>query len=182
MKKASDWLTCYLIRMGNIQEEDYNIYCFGFQVGFEVILSFLASISIALYLHMLEETIIFFLFFIPLRAYAGGFHLKNYMVCFVCSNVSLVTILLLEKNVCLPPVISAAVYLISAAAIKYLSHSKNTEDAAEKDSYSKKLNITLAFFSIVVGILFFMQQSDYLLLIIAVMILEVITLLLKNQN
>jgi accessory gene regulator B len=182
MKRMSERLTCYLVRKGSIKKEDYEIYNYGFQLEFEIVLSFLASLGIALYLNMLQETVLFFALFIPLRAFAGGFHFKKYLLCFIGSNVSLFTILVLVKNVDLLPRLSVIFYLILTAAIKYLSHLKNTEPELDKRYYSRKLNAVILFFSILIAFLYILHKSKYLFLIAAVMFLETITLLFKIQN
>lgn len=182
MKKFSERFASYLIHKGSIKKEDYDIYSYGFQVEFEIILSFLSSICIALYLNMLVETVMFFMLFIPLRAFAGGFHFKNYLFCFFGSNVSLFVILILVKSVYLLPELSVILSLISMIAIKILSHFKNMEPEIDKSYYSRKLNFVMIVLSIMIIFFLVLHNSNYLFLIVTIMILETITLLLKIQN
>lgn len=71
----------------------YNIYQYGMQVALEIGLSFITSIVICCIWGKIAEGIIFFAIFIPLRSYLGGFHMKSYGVCYICSCVTLVAVL-----------------------------------------------------------------------------------------
>lgn len=85
IKSISEKLTNYIIFKGVVKRKEYEIYFYGFQIALEVIFNFFVTIIIALVFGVVEEVIFFLLAFIPLRAFAGGTHLKYYCQCFIIS-------------------------------------------------------------------------------------------------
>ena len=78
MDRLSTKLTNYILLKGVIEENDFEIYQYGFQRFLELFINIMCSIIIAILLNMKLECIVFFLFFIPLRSYSGGFHMEHY--------------------------------------------------------------------------------------------------------
>lgn len=77
MEHLSIVLTNYIFKKGIIDKKKYEIYQYGFQCFLEVSASTICSIVIALLLHMFSECLFFFLLFIPMRSFSGGFAFKN---------------------------------------------------------------------------------------------------------
>lgn len=71
----------------------YDIYQYGMQMALELGFSFITSVVLCCIWGKIVEGIIFFAIFIPLRSYLGGFHMKSYRSCYICSCVTLVTVL-----------------------------------------------------------------------------------------
>ena len=67
MDRLSTKLTNYILLKGVIEENDFEIYQYGFQRFLELFINIMCSIIIAILLNMKLECIVFFLFFIPLR-------------------------------------------------------------------------------------------------------------------
>ena len=63
MDKAARLLSDYVVKKGVIQKEEWELYCYGFEIALEAAVSFIASILIASVLHMVLEGILFFAFF-----------------------------------------------------------------------------------------------------------------------
>lgn len=74
-----------LIQLGIISKEHEEIYVYGF----ELILSFMSSVTIVLFLgaiiHKIIETLIFLTLFIVIRRFTGGFHAETYLKCQICT-------------------------------------------------------------------------------------------------
>ena len=79
--KLSVLLSRKLIISGIIQKEFEAIYIYGF----ELLLSFVVSVSIILALSILIrkffESLIFLVLFIAIRQFTGGFHARTYLKC-----------------------------------------------------------------------------------------------------
>lgn len=79
---------------GDRREEEVYVY------GFELILSTLTGLASILILTVVfSEPMVGFLFivvFVPLRIFTGGYHASTYGRCFIISNVSYVTLLVLK--------------------------------------------------------------------------------------
>ena len=67
MDRLSTKLTNYILLKGVIEENDFEIYQYGFQRFLELFINIMCSIIIAILLNMKLECIVFFLFFIPLQ-------------------------------------------------------------------------------------------------------------------
>lgn len=93
MEKLSIKMANLLVKKKYIEEKMYSIYQYGLQMALEIGCSFITSIIICCLWGKVIEGIIFFVVFIPLRSYLGGFHMKSYWVCYICSCISLIVIL-----------------------------------------------------------------------------------------
>lgn len=93
MEKISIRVADILLKKEYIEHSKYSIYQYGIQMMLEVGCSFITSAIICCFWGKIIEGLIFFGIFIPLRSYLGGFHMKSYGACFICSCVTLVSIL-----------------------------------------------------------------------------------------
>ncbi len=121
MEKISYILTSRLVLKNIITPEKSSICQYGLQIGLEICLNTVISIFIALFCHMEWETIVFFLVFMALRAYAGGLHLDTYFACLICSCASLLSLLFLVKYLDVSRSFSMTLICFSLPAIKFLS-------------------------------------------------------------
>ncbi|MBR3771798.1 MAG: accessory gene regulator B family protein [Clostridium sp.] len=86
-----------LIQDGAVEEEDREIYEYGFNQGIVMLINILCTILIGLCMGMLLEVLVFMATYIPLRTFGGGFHAKTQVRCFIYSNLLVVGILLLSR-------------------------------------------------------------------------------------
>lgn len=128
-------LTDFILKKGVISENDYSIYQYGFQCFLEISTSTICSIIIALFLKMLPECILFFLFFIPLRSYSGGIHMQTYTACFLCSCGILISTLLMVKYLVVPLSASFPICILALIFMKIIGpvNHPNKEVSKEDD-------------------------------------------------
>ena len=125
MEKIAVKLTELLIRKHIIESSMKDIYQYGFLCSLEIGAAFITSMLICLSMGMLKEGLIFFAFFIPLRSYLGGVHLKKYWQCYLASCVILLLMLLAVKYIVPEPGITGVTIMlgvigtITAAVIDY---------------------------------------------------------------
>lgn len=85
MEKIANKIAQILVRENMIDGAMLEIYQYGLvrmlEIGGAVFTRFLICLSMG----MMKEGLIFFAFFIPLRSYLGGVHLKKYWQCFLAS-------------------------------------------------------------------------------------------------
>lgn len=98
MEFLSKKLTTYVIKVGVISKESFAVYQYGFQIGLEMLCCFSVSLSIAIYMQMIPEFIVFTGIFMLLRTYAGGVHLDSFGACFTCSVVVQTIVLLIDSK------------------------------------------------------------------------------------
>lgn len=92
--KAVEGLVGKLIQDGAIEEEDREIYEYGFYQGIVMLINIICTVTIGIVMKMVWEVLMFMFAYIPLRTFAGGFHAKTQARCFVYSNLLVVLILL----------------------------------------------------------------------------------------
>lgn len=68
-----------------IEEEDKELYQYGLHQGIIMIINFISMLIVGLLFNMLWQSLLFLLFFIPVRTYAGGYHAKTQLRCYFIS-------------------------------------------------------------------------------------------------
>lgn len=141
MEKISVRIAKLLLSKHFIEESMYSIYQYGMQMALEIGFSFITSMIICYIWGKVIEGIIFFSIFIPLRSYLGGFHLKSYKSCYICSCVTLMVVLGLSD---LEPdyYISWLVLSISTIMMFFESQIEKMYDAEGRYFYCK-INIII---------------------------------------
>lgn len=72
---------------GNAKYEK-EVYVYGIEIITSTMINLLSILILALMMGDVKTGVIFLLFFIPLRLFAGGYHADTYGKCFVIGNVS----------------------------------------------------------------------------------------------
>lgn len=87
MNKLSSCITDILWKQGILQDNDINKCNYGLDIFISSTLEVLSILIISLFINNFIETLLFFIAFIPLRIYAGGYHAKTRLKCFIISIV-----------------------------------------------------------------------------------------------
>lgn len=77
-----------------LQEDEKDIYLFGVYQGAILLLNICTALLIGVALNMLLEIVIYLICFLPLRIFAGGYHAKTQLRCYIMSSFTTVIILL----------------------------------------------------------------------------------------
>lgn len=75
-------LFLYLSKYSNL---DYNIYSYSINILFIYSMVFLIILFLSIRFDILIEQLLFWLLFIPLKRYTGGFHFKSKIMCIISS-------------------------------------------------------------------------------------------------
>lgn len=110
---TSEKITDSLIHNEVIAIEDRDIYCYGIQQGLVAALNFITTLIIGCLCGMFFESIIYMISYIPLRHYAGGFHAKTPIRCYVFSIFMLFSVLLAMRWVNLSSSICSLIIFLS---------------------------------------------------------------------
>ena len=105
MEKLSQRIVNFIAANTVLEETQKEIIAFGIQSVLEIGLNVIVSMLILWKLHMLKEGIFFFLIFIPLRKYSGGYHADTYLSCFLFSIATLVLVVVGSQFIKLPEII-----------------------------------------------------------------------------
>lgn len=177
MEKIAKRLADYVIQKGTIEEDEREIYEYGFFIATEMLLCVLVCFSISMILNTLVEGILFFVIFIPLRSYAGGLHLSNYWSCFSLSCLTFFIIMMLGKYFEFPIYIALIIFFLLEIVVYNLYPVENINrivDADEDKQFKKRLKQflimdgTLAIVFAVVGWSKYLQTFMFTLAMIVV--------------
>lgn len=142
-----------------IDEEDKEIYLFGFYQGLIFLLNIATALFTGIILHMFLESVLFLICFIPLRIFAGGYHAKTQLRCYIMSTITTAVLLcligFLQRKM---GVQTIALYIIAACVIWKLApvQDKNKPlDLDEQKKYRKRVHSLLMLLSCVSGCLYF---------------------------
>lgn len=95
-------ITIWLIQKDVIHEKEQAIYHYGLEILFSTALISVSFLILAIIFDRVYETIAFFSSFVFIRKYAGGYHAKSRIICYLCSigsyMIFIVILLIVPKN------------------------------------------------------------------------------------
>ncbi len=131
-----------LINNNIIKKEDAEIYSYGFKEMIFITLNVLTTIFIGLIFNKMFEVILFMVTYIPIRVYAGGYHARTKLRCYIFSVLMLISVCYILKLYLLKSYLSIGILaIISSGIILYLApiEDKNkTLDEIEIKVYKKR--------------------------------------------
>lgn len=155
--EIAEWLTSNLEENRVIQSEDRELYKFGLEQFMMIALNLITTLAIGLIFRCLVPIIVFMAVYIPLRSFAGGFHAKTPLRCYIYSVMILVCAALAFKYLTLDGIVYYALTALSFAVIFALApiDSKNKPlDDIEMTVYRKRARIILCI-DVAVGLLLY---------------------------
>ena len=173
MEKIANKIAAILVRENIISDSMLEIYQYGLVRMLELGSAVFTSFLLCLGLGMLKEGIIFFVFFIPLRSYLGGFHLKKYWQCYIMSCVTLLVVLALTRFVSLDMRVSAGIILIASLGIGLVA--KREQKEAESRKYAWVVWGVLAVLFVSTGIGLMRKQESVLVLLCSVVVIVLVS-------
>ncbi len=172
MEKIAERLVKRLLRENMISESMMEIYQYGLVRLLEIGCAVLTSFVICLGMGMLKEGILFFLFFIPLRSYLGGFHMEKYWQCYIMSCFTLLAVLAITRVVSLDMRVSAG--LIVAASIGIGLEAAWERKKGGNRVYTLIVWVVLTLLLVVTGVCVLWEQTSILVLLCCVAIIVLI--------
>lgn len=82
-----------LVKNQNITPEDRELCRYGIEQGFWMLLNLATALLLSVWFHRVAEGVLFLILYIPLRRYAGGYHAKTYLKCYVLSAIMMTAVL-----------------------------------------------------------------------------------------
>lgn len=103
IEKIADALVGKQLEQKRIQESEKAIYRYGYVLMMEILTNILISVIIGIIFSTLAEVILFLMIFVPLRSYAGGYHMNRAWKCIIVTNVIIAVITVLGKYMLIMP-------------------------------------------------------------------------------
>lgn len=97
ISKLSSYLTDKLLSNGTINDEDKELYIYGLFMLISHLMFFIITCIFGLALKCLLESIIFYIAFMLIRRYAGGYHASTETRCEVLSTLSILACIVAIK-------------------------------------------------------------------------------------
>ena len=135
-KKLSSRISDVLVMGGIIKDTDRDKCSYGIDIMFSSVMQLLLILIISVFIGNIVETLLFFLMFIPLRIYAGGYHADSRGRCFIilvcvyiifCFLVEIESERLYAVMICVGLVFSMFMVLITAPVLHSRKHLTKNE-------------------------------------------------------
>lgn len=146
--KISEQLTESLEQNEAIRSEDRELYTYGFKQGLIILLNLATTLIIGLIFGKVLQLSLFMAAFIPLRTFAGGYHAKTPIRCYLLSIVMLTAVVLCMKHLILDELMYCLIITVSAAVILLLSPVEDINKPLDEEEirvYKKRTLYILAF-------------------------------------
>ena len=130
-----------LIEYNTINSDDRDIYKFGINQIFTTLLNFTTVILIGLVTDSVKEAVFFFTAFIPLRIFAGSFHSRTPLRCYIYSSIITAAVLLTMRYIDIPLLIYCLLYIVSSVIILFFAPVEDVNkllDDLEKKVYKNR--------------------------------------------
>ncbi|NFA59768.1 accessory gene regulator B family protein [Clostridium sporogenes] len=172
---------------GNIIEsEDKDLYTYGFHQGFLIIFNILTAIAIGLLFKMVWESLVFLMAYIPLRSYAGGYHARTPLRCYMFSLIIIIMVLLGIKFIYWNSIICIIVTFCTASiifALQPVEDENKPLDKKERVVYKKRTkSILLVLIGIGLVFWFFDNEQISITIIMALFVITFMLILGKIKN
>ena len=185
MRDISNRLARLLFRRDR-NEEKIKLYEFSIYVLFSSIIHIGSIFVIGLFFNMIYESLILYFSFITIRKFAGGYHAKTPVICYLVSITIIITSLLLLKSLTKHNLTDQLYYLFISFAllaliilvvISPLDNKNKTLNSKEKKVY-KLISIIISTILFLISLSIFNLNEQYSIAILIGIILNGITLLI----
>jgi len=174
-----------LVNKNIIEPGTQEIYTYGIRQGILIIVNIATVVGVGLVLGLLAESIVFLVTYMLIRTYAGGYHAKSQLGCYIFSTVAVTVILLGIKHITYSCFIYLIATLISATVIYVLSPIENINkplSQKEKILYGKKSRKLVGIFTAVSLIMWFMEVKSIAKSIVMAMLLVGMLMIIEKNG
>lgn len=160
--KLSDTITESLAENGRIESENLELCRYGVKQLLTILLNWITTLVIGWLFGMIWESIVFTAAYIPLRSYAGGFHAKTPLRCYVYSILMIAAVLTVLRFVPGQIGYDGAAYLVSGVVFWKLAPVEDPNkplDEMEKRVFRRRTMHVWLLESAVILVLFLLRQQ-----------------------
>jgi accessory gene regulator B len=178
-------LTNFFISNRIIEEENKDIYRYGFEILFSSIVNILIILVCGIVFNAFFESIIFLAIIIPLRLFTGGYHADTYLMCNILFLVAFILILFIYK---FAPEINYLKYIyislivLSELIIIRFSPVENSNKKLTQEKRIKYRRISLIISLLICCLILFLYILNIKLYLFIILILFTSALLMIKPN
>lgn len=174
-------LAKWLVRNTEGTADDYEIYKYGIQIGFEQGLFILSCIVIGVMIQALEIVFLFLVVFYLIRSYIGGLHFKKFGYCY---SLSILVAILIVTTAQIPVADEHLLILFSVvggliiSSYVYLIVTVDRTEIKAYLFYKKKLKVNLIIVGILASVLYVLEFKQGLLVVMNTLVIVVASALM----
>lgn len=185
--KLSGNITEQLIENGTIKPEDKDIYSYGVEQSFVILMNLVTTLVIGLCFGMIWQSIIYMIIYLPLRSFAGGYHARTVLRCYIFGIILAIADLSINKLIPATDLVISIMTLLAGIIIFILAPVETANkplDHTELSVYRKRTRIILLSDICIITILLAFDLNSIALCIgVALMVLSFMVVLGKmNQD
>lgn len=184
IQKMVDTLVNKQLKNHTMKDEEQKIYRYGYILLCEVFLNSVMALIIGMVFGELKAVIFFLVAFIPLRSFCGGWHANKIWVCTIISNVILLVQIYGIRNII--DVMSVTdmliIYffnLICVFLIAPVETQMKKISLCEKQLYKRKIKIILLTHLIIMSIIIYLGDKEFIFSMMYVYFIQNVMLLLE---
>ena len=154
-----------LVHSGVIKEEDAEIYIYGINQILVSVLNVSSALIIGLIFGVFPEIVVFMAAYIPLRSFAGGYHAKTPLRCYVFSVIMLIIVSIGLKYLYLADWVYYTVLAVSTLVVLVLSPVEDRNKPLDETEHKvyKRRTVLIAASELVIALLLKLLISNSLL-------------------
>lgn len=152
--------TDFLINCHVIEEDDRDVYEYGFESLYHNIIDIISIVVIALWFHMVLQVIVYHVAFVCLRSSAGGYHSKTHLRCFFMSTAILLISLLGIAKIS-SPIFYVCIALLSLILIWLWSPVEHENSPLSSEKRRRLRGISRIFSLVLFMVILFISLFDY---------------------
>lgn len=183
--KISELFSRAVMKEHIVDEKDVALHEYGFQIMLANLFNLCIIVVIGLVSGDLLKSMVFYVVFISLRIYTGGFHASSYRRCFLLFSTICVTCIiasnwLLKHNfILLPFLISAIILGIAIYFMAPIPHENRQISSEEKVLFKNKSWLVYSVW-IIIAVILLVTEFWYIVSIITVTLLAVSILMVVS--
>ena len=186
MKTLTDKFVNNLIVKGIIKDEDKEIYSYGFRQMLVIILNLFTVLVLGIIFNQLIESILFMITYIPIRVYAGGYHARTHIRCYIFSFIMLLVVLYILKIQLISALLTVLILtLISSFTIILLAPIEDENkplDELETKIYSKRAKRNLLLVILLLCLMLILNKFNLATCICISLVCNIFMLILGKIN
>ncbi|WP_089611184.1 accessory gene regulator ArgB-like protein [Dehalobacterium formicoaceticum] len=135
-----------LVEVNIINRDDKELYFYGLEQGLIMLANVITILMIGLIFGMVWQSIVFIVAYLPLRSYAGGYHAKTQIQCYLFSIVLIFAVLFAIKFISWTSLVCFSLAFVAGIIIFILAPLEDSNkplDDIERAVYKKRTRIIL---------------------------------------
>ena len=143
LQKCANSLTNLLYNRCALPSERRAVYQYGFELTLSTTASMVSIVIVSVLLGSPLSSVLFLLFFVTLRLFAGGYHAETYRRCFLTTNSTFLTVYFLSFVLSRfrQPMLFLVLLLLSGAVIWALAPIRNKHHPLSEKTYRKNKKV-----------------------------------------